>query len=107
MDDDLEKIIRGLISAERSRRGATTGASLARITDEFTSRGASGHGRYPVMLDVECAKEYEWRAQKWLEIIRRVIKETQTAWTPTRSAQIRHFLATELLRDWEELIALF
>ena len=107
MNEDLEKIARGLISAERSRRGTVVGSSLARIADEFTSRGALGHGRYPVMLDAECAKEYEWRATKWLEILRRVMNETETPWTITRSAQLRQFLATELLRDWEELIALF
>ena len=107
MDEDIEKIIRGLIGAERSRRASTIARAVNRVTDEFTSKGAIGHGRFPVMLDLECAKEYEWRGRKWLEITRRVASDTLAAWTPARSAHLRQLLSSELIRDWEELVALF
>ncbi len=104
MDQELEVIIRGMIRTERSGREIPISDALAQVTSEFTQRGASGHGRYPVMLDREVAREYEWRADKWFSIVRKVVSDAGLTWTPDRARDLRHLLETELLTDWDELV---
>lgn len=104
MDQQLETILRGMIRAERSRRARPITDSLGRVTDEFTARGALRHGRYPVMLDLETAKEYEWRADKWLGIVQRAVNETGLTWTAERARDTQSVIESELVTDTNELI---
>jgi len=65
-----------------------------------------GHSYYAIAIDQQAAQEYETRANKWLEIAKRAVSESGVAWTRDRAAEVAHILSTELLVDWEELVAL-
>ena len=102
MDPELEAIIRGMIGAERSRRKTPTARAMVQVTEGVSI----GHSYFPIALDQEAAREYEDRAKQWLGIVRRVVSESGSTWTPERASDLRQLLTAELLVDWEELVAL-
>lgn len=104
MDEDLSRIITGMISTERNRRIETVQAGLGKVMDEYTRRGALGHGRLPIDLEKVCADEYEARAGLWLGISRRVFGEADVPWTSESAEQVAKLLATELSKDWDGLL---
>ncbi len=102
MDDQLERIIRGMIGAERDRRKIPTARAMAQIKEEIPS----GHGYLPIALDGEAAREYDTRAKLWIGIAKRAVSEGGFTWTKERATDTGHLLDTELLVDWEELVEL-
>ena len=102
MDDQLERIICGMIGAERDRRKIPTARAMAQIIEEVPS----GHSYRPIALDREAAREYEARAEQWTGIAKRAVSEGGVTWTKERATDIGHLLDTELLVDWEELVEL-
>jgi len=104
MNDRFEGIIRGIVGTERGRRGATVADAFSKVTNTFAKGGALGNSRYPLMLDREGAREYEWRADKWLEIVRDAASVADLPWTAERARDAQRVLESELLADWEDLV---
>jgi hypothetical protein len=103
MDEQITQLISGFIHTERSRRSLPADKAMLAIRDEFTRRGALGHGRFPVLLDEASAREYESRAEAWLGVAGRVASELQIEWTTSGARSVRHQLQLELTKDWEEI----
>ncbi len=102
MDDQLERIIHGMIGAERDRRKIPTARAMAQIKEEIPY----GHSHLPIALDGEAGREYETRAKLWIGIAKRAVSEGGFTWTKERATEKGHLLDTELLVDWEELVEL-
>lgn len=102
MDSRLEKILRGLIAAERSRRQLPVASAVAKAIERIPP----GHGYYFVAVDLEAAREYDLRAKQWIELAKRVLDEAGFAWTTARAAEVESFLASELIADSNELVGL-
>jgi hypothetical protein len=104
MDKRLEEIIRGRIKSERASREIPTMEALQSVHRPFAQRNALGNARMPVLLDVEAAKELEFRADTWLRVVHDAFQVASVAWTSRTSGQVRHLVATELIADFEELL---
>lgn len=104
MDEQLSALICSMIATERSGRLTPAAVALRDIKSEFATRGALGHGRLPVVLDQSAASEYERRATAYLDIAKRVVKETDTPWSQEVSRSTRELLAGELAADRQELL---
>lgn len=102
MDEQLERIIRGMIGAERDRRKIPTARAMAQIKEKIPY----GHSARPIALDGEAGREYETRAKLWISIAKRAVSEGGFTWTKERAADTGHLLDTGLLVDWEELVEL-
>src|SRR2546426_7294760 len=106
LDDGLKAIISGLIAVERSRRIANTRRAIIEVRDEYTRRGALGHGRLPVDIEGVCAKELEQRGGAWLAIARRAFTESSTRWTQANADSLHDLLNREFGSDWDGLLDL-
>lgn len=103
MNEELERLVRDMITTARSRRGRPAAQTLLAIRDQITRAGQLGHGRYPLLLDDASAKEYESRAREWLAIVIRLSTETNTPWTAKTAHMGQHLIQQELAADWEEI----
>lgn len=104
LNDRLQNVIRGLIRLERSRRIESLEGEIRDLRDDFTRRGALGHGRLPMMVEQVCANELEHRAQTWLAIVRRAFADSSTPWTAANADNARRLLSAELSQDWDGLL---
>jgi signal transduction histidine kinase len=104
MDEQLSSLIHSMVQVERSGRSPTAAAALRDIKGDFAARRALGHGRLPVVLDQSVAEEYEYRTRAYLEIARRVLKETETPWSPAAAESATQLLFGELATDRQELL---
>lgn len=92
-----------LIAAERTGRDEPFGRSLREVRDEYTKRGALGHGHFPVDLDVAAGNELELRAQRYLGIVERSAAVAAWVWTATSASTVEAMLLAELSRDWAQI----
>ncbi len=104
IDERITALVRRAISTERARRQNPPMAELRTVQTQYSARGALGHGRYPIDLDLKCAAEYDHRVRRWLAIADRIMAETETACTAESASEIRGLLAAELVRDSDEII---
>lgn len=100
MDPQLAKIMRGLIGAERDRNKTPSARAMAQVLEPIPL----GHGYRSIAIDLEAARQFEERAKAWFSIIKRVMAESENAWTAARAAELAHLLERELQIDWEELV---
>lgn len=103
MDQRFSRILQGLVAVDRERRTSIAAQAVKRITEDFASRGALGHGRLPVMRDKAVAEELEHRAQAWLGHARRAVSEASLPWTPAMANDISVLIQSELDQDREIL----
>ena len=105
MESTTRQLIVDMIRTERSRRVAPAEKELIAIRDQFTRKGALGHGRYPLMLDEASGSEYEARAEQWLGIVCRIVSEVALPWTSALAQEARHLIELELNADWQEILS--
>ena len=104
MDEKVNNLVRKMIVAARAGRHFPTAQALNHKADEFTRRGAIGHGRYPLEMDLVAAAELETRATEYLAIATRIFADTETAWTPDSADAVLFIVRQEILADHQLLL---
>jgi hypothetical protein len=104
LDEQLNRILASLIRVERERRVHTSNDAFRAVRDDYTRRGALGHGRLPVDRDNAAGTEYETRARLWMPLAQRVMRDTGVQWTEEAGQALLVLLQLELQSDFAFLL---